>query len=65
MIVSGDCYCDPGWTGLDCKKVCPPGKFGIGCNLTCKCLNDTICRSTDGVCLCKPGFYGPTCSKGK
>lgn len=55
----------PGWTGEDCKTLCPHGTYGVSCNWTCECHNGAICRPSDGVCLCKPGFYGHTCSKGQ
>lgn len=39
--------------------------YGLNCNSTCRCQNQSRCRESDGICLCEPGFYGPTCSEGK
>lgn len=61
----GTCVCEPGSTGNDCEKNCPPGTYGIDCNSTCRCQNESICRQTDGVCLCETGYHGPTCSEGE
>lgn len=61
----GACVCDSGPTSEDCEKVCPPGMYGVDCNLTCRCQNGSKCRVNDGVCMCEPGFSGPTCSEGE
>lgn len=65
LLFSGVCQCAPGWTGYDCGTVCPHGTFGIDCSSVCNCKNGASCRPTDGNCMCKPGFYGPTCSEGR
>lgn len=64
-VSPGACHCYPGYTGSNCKKKCPIGKYGINCGLSCKCQNGGSCRAIDGVCHCKPGFTGPTCSEGQ
>jgi len=61
----GVCVCESGSTDKDCEKVCPPGTYGIDCNSTCRCQNESKCRDVDGICLCGPGFSGPTCSEGE
>lgn len=65
VFVSDECHCKPGYTGYDCKTLCPRNTYGINCKYTCKCRNGAHCRQSDGVCLCKKGFYGPLCSKGQ
>jgi len=61
----GVCVCESGSTDKDCEKVCPPGMYGLDCSSICRCQNDSKCRVADGICLCEPGFSGPTCSEGE
>lgn len=42
--------CNKGFFGKNCSKVCSPN---------CK-----TCKNTDGICSCKAGWMGLTCTKG-
>lgn len=50
-----------GWHGVDCSINCPSGTWGLGCNLTCQCLNGGACNALDGTCTCAPGWRGEKC----
>ncbi|KAL7988819.1 hypothetical protein Chor_007738, partial [Crotalus horridus] len=50
-----------GWHGVDCSINCPRGTWGLGCNLTCQCLNGGACNILDGTCTCAPGWRGEKC----
>lgn len=50
-----------GWHGVDCSINCPSGTWGLGCNLTCQCLNGGACNILDGTCTCAPGWRGEKC----
>ena len=43
--------------------------FGNNCNETCDGCISELCNSSDGVCdiedICKAGWYGVKCDKGK
>ena len=46
---------------------CPSGKWGLAsnCSKDCPiCLNGGICDDHSGLCVCAPGFSGPTCEQG-
>lgn len=43
--------CMPGYRGVNCSKMCPPGYFGRLCKLQCHCSSDMYCEPTSG-CLC-------------
>lgn len=38
-----------GWTGKDCSKPCPVGKYGFNCTQSCQCANGEKCRAHDGI----------------
>jgi hypothetical protein len=50
-------------------KACNKGHFGNNCNETCDGCISELCNSYDGVCdiedMCKAGWYGLKCDKGK
>jgi hypothetical protein len=50
-------------------KACSKGHFGNNCNETCDGCISELCNSSDGVCdsedICKAGWYGLKCDKGK
>ncbi|XP_056002460.1 receptor-type tyrosine-protein phosphatase alpha-like isoform X2 [Ostrea edulis] len=63
--VTGGCDngCAEGWTGAQCEIPCENGRFGTNCSNVCseKCID--VCRHTDGVCNCSPGYMGFSCIK--
>ncbi|KAK3768830.1 hypothetical protein RRG08_067243 [Elysia crispata] len=68
FVHSGGCPsgCAPGYTGLDCRKVCETGRYGIECthNCTVNCGGDhNSCNHIDGTCTqgCDPGYTGRLC----
>ena len=68
----GDCECKIAVTGEKCEY-CKPGYWGFGEDLLsgCKSCIDcneegTVggsCRQTDGICICKDGWFGNKCDK--
>eukprot|EP00117_Sycon_ciliatum_P029797 scpid23293/ scgid1092/ Multiple epidermal growth factor-like domains protein 11 len=64
--MTGSCSCLPGYVSYQglCNDTCPPGLWGAGCTTQCPVCAPYItthCRSTDGVCMCMPGFTGFDC----
>ncbi|XP_060676532.1 platelet endothelial aggregation receptor 1-like isoform X2 [Hemiscyllium ocellatum] len=60
--MSGECSCQPGWSGPQCNQSCPQGTYGAGCLSRCLCLNGGSCLPESGRCLCAPGFTDKHCS---
>ncbi|XP_026178377.1 multiple epidermal growth factor-like domains protein 9 [Mastacembelus armatus] len=64
---TGQCLCEPGYTGLQCED-CKEGYFTNGTSgcLACACDSfgavNHLCDST-GTCACKTGVYGPKCDE--
>lgn len=59
---------DPGLplpTGIRCDSMCPPGRWGPNCSVSCSCENGGSCSPEDGSCECAPGFRGPLCQRSK
>lgn len=54
--VSGECLCQPGWSGIYCNETCAPGFYGEECQQVCQCQNGADCHSVNGECICAPGF---------
>ena len=52
-------------TGIHCDSMCPPGRWGPNCSVSCNCENGGSCSPEDGSCECAPGFRGPLCQRGK
>lgn len=44
---------------------CPPGRYGVNCQLDCRCQNNGTCDRVTGGCQCTGGFYGHSCEHGK
>lgn len=63
--INGECLCEAGWTGADCRTPCPPTRWGVDCRQHCKCKNDGICDPITGFCECASGFMGKKCEEGK
>ncbi|XP_056002467.1 multiple epidermal growth factor-like domains protein 10 isoform X2 [Ostrea edulis] len=55
--------CADGYIGERCNISCENGRFGTNCSNVCteKCID--VCRHTDGVCNCSPGYMGFSCIK--
>lgn len=45
--------------------MCPPGRWGPNCSVSCSCENGGSCSPEDGSCECAPGFRGPLCQRSK
>uniref|UniRef100_A0A2C9JE70 Cubilin n=1 Tax=Biomphalaria glabrata TaxID=6526 RepID=A0A2C9JE70_BIOGL len=61
------CTCSTGFklaSDLKTCLECEEGYYGINCNSSCQCTstNTVSCNTTDGTCLCKPGWQGQDCS---
>ncbi|KAK3579903.1 hypothetical protein CHS0354_031421 [Potamilus streckersoni] len=62
---SFSCYCDDGYRlendGVTCRE-CDKFHYGKNCNNTCNCeIGAVRCDKLKG-CICKPGWYGPSCA---
>ncbi|XP_041379554.1 multiple epidermal growth factor-like domains protein 11 [Gigantopelta aegis] len=62
-----DTGCEPGWTGPDCTKKCPNGRYGKGCKTSCAsrhCLENSPCDHLTGefVVGCDRGYETPDCT---
>ena len=44
---------------------CPGDSWGLGCNMTCNCLNGGKCNKKTGECECASGYVGPICENSK
>jgi hypothetical protein len=49
---TGDCTCDPGYSGPECHVVCP-----LNCGTHGKCTGP------QAQCVCEPGYYGSQCDR--
>lgn len=58
--ISGECFCPPGFGGVECKSPCAQGFYGRGCKTKCDCdANNTLsCDTITGKCECKKGWNG-------
>ena len=57
------CTCGPGWTGPECNRPCPDGRYGPGCSLECHC-EEQNCNDESGICIqggCASGWTGENC----
>ena len=68
---SGKCYCRPNVSGFLCDR-CKDGFYGLTAASCGKCLpcackrsgsSSLVCDKVSGICPCKLGFTGRTCSK--
>ncbi|KAH9523896.1 hypothetical protein Btru_047344, partial [Bulinus truncatus] len=57
-------YSSPGFNATYWTHECHPFTFGPNCKEPCKCVtqNSQYCNSTNGHCVCKPGWTGADCS---
>lgn len=60
LIMSGECFCQKGFTGPLCEEKCKSGKNGDECKSICRCQNGGICND-DLSCTCPPGWIGSVC----
>ena len=44
---------------------CPEGYYGESCAEKCMCMNGASCDSETGSCICKTGWRGRLCGKGR
>ncbi len=49
--------------GMRCDNLCPDGKFGAGCEQTCRCEHNGSCDPETGLCQCAPGWAQPNCAQ--
>lgn len=43
---------------------CTNGRYGVNCENTCTCSENTYCDTVTGACICRPGYRGLTCQIG-
>ncbi|CAH1790594.1 unnamed protein product [Owenia fusiformis] len=60
---TGECICQPGWSGPQCTDPCPAPFYGDQCGLQCPCTNGAYCDPIDGTCICAPGYTGLYCER--
>lgn len=41
---------------------CEVGSYGPNCERECQCMNDGVCQTTTGTCVCRPGYIGANCN---
>lgn len=49
--------------GDSCESPCKNGTWGQSCQNKCNCFNNAQCRASDGLCVCRPGFFGTKCEE--
>lgn len=60
--VDGECKCKKGFDGKKYKgKQGKPNQRCTKCTNDLACQNDNACDIDTGVCVCSPGYGGPTC----
>lgn len=53
-----------GLRGDNCSEYCNDNTWGPDCKFKCICEpKNSKCQVTTGVCLCKPGYFGPNCEQ--
>ncbi len=62
-FVSGNCTCEPGYTGPTCHTPCESGYYGENCTSLCSCeVNGTAeCDNVNGTCYCLDMWLGDDC----
>ena len=60
---TGQCTCQPGFTGPTCHGVCPEGFYGNLCTLQCLCdlQGSESCDHVNGACYCFEQWTGEFC----
>ncbi|XP_060597044.1 protein draper-like isoform X3 [Ruditapes philippinarum] len=63
-MYSGNCTCEPGYTGDNCSQECSSNFYGVNCEHNCRCKNNSTCNAADGSCNCtSPGWEGALCDQ--
>jgi len=64
------CECDDGWYGNCNMRRCPEGRAWFDeatssdeAHALAPCSNMGVCSTTDGTCICHPGFEGAACER--
>ena len=61
--VTGQCTCQPGFMGTNCREACPEGFYGDLCALQCSCdlRGSESCDRVNGTCYCFEQWTGELC----
>ena len=64
-FITGNCSCEPGYTGSTCHEPCQSGYYGNSCSEECQCnTNGTEeCDHINGTCYCFDMWSGDLCEK--
>ncbi|XP_059829689.1 scavenger receptor class F member 1 [Hypanus sabinus] len=57
------CRCPHGYFGANCVTRCPEQFWGTDCRELCSCHPHGVCDAVSGHCSCRPGRWGPNCSR--
>ncbi|XP_069133386.1 protein draper-like isoform X2 [Argopecten irradians] len=62
---SGECVCQPGYTGSRCNQTCENNTFGESCSQRCQCdpITSVACDHVTGNCGCVSGWTGAFCNE--
>ncbi|KAA0192959.1 hypothetical protein HAZT_HAZT011793 [Hyalella azteca] len=58
---TSECFCKPGYRGVNCESRCHRGRYGENCSRSCDCKNDGSCHPETGKCQCERGWSGTDC----
>ena len=61
--ITGQCDCQPGYSGITCHDECLEGFYGQNCSLECNCNSNgtMLCHHINGTCICQDQWMGVQC----